>query len=144
MNFSDDDLVVWADYLIDYAEDWDAHFKRYGKFFTQEYWYLLVGVTRAYWDAKPLNLTAAKDQMRGLQGKDDSVKDDRIAEAIDAGLIVKKKFAELEPPIQEQLGGADGRRIFLIPTPILERELRLHLSSTLGKAVETLRGFGKK
>ena len=90
---------MWAEFLIDYAEDWDAHFKRYGKFFTQEYWYLLVGVTQAFWDAKPLNLTAAKDQMRGLQGRDDSVKDDRINEAINAGLITKKKFDELDPAI---------------------------------------------
>src|ERR1035441_6217733 len=93
--FSNDDLIVWAEFLIEYAEDWDAHFKRYGKFFTQEYWYLLVGVTQAFWDQKPLNVNASKARMRGLQDMDESVKDARIADAIEAGLIVKQKYSEL-------------------------------------------------
>jgi len=150
MKFSDDDLVVWADCLIEYAENWDEHFKRYGNFFTQEYWYLLMGVTRAYWDQDPLCVAAAEDQMVGLQGKDESVKKDRIKNAIKAGLIQEKKtFVQLSPKLQEKLkeqhdDADDARKRYLIPTPLLEKVLRLHLATTLGRAVEMLRGFTKK
>jgi hypothetical protein len=142
--FPDASLIAWADFLRDYAEDWDAHFKPYGPFFTQEYWYLLVGVTEAYWGKIPLIVAGAKSQLRGLIGVDDKTKDARIKEAIDAKLIVKLSYDDLDGSIRAKLGNVDRRYMYLVPTTLLERQLRSHLSNTLRAAIDTLQELPQK
>jgi hypothetical protein len=138
VKFSDRHLLMWADCLEDYAENWDDHFKKHGKFFTQEYWYLLVGIMRAYWVGEPLNVAGAKDSIRGLQGYDDRAKDARISAAIDAGLIYKSDYKELSPELQTSLGEIDRRYKFLLPTAALENAMRSHLAATLAMAIDAL------
>ncbi|MGX1165751.1 hypothetical protein AB7M16_002017 [Bradyrhizobium sp. USDA 372] len=138
-NFSDDILLDWADFLRDYAENWDDHFKQYGDdFFTQEFWYLLVGIVEAYWRKDPMNLATAKSEIRGLKKADDKTKNTRIKAAEDAGLIKRRSFAELSDEIRQNMGAGDNRKTYLIPTPRLEKELRAHLSETLSEAMQKL------
>jgi hypothetical protein len=131
---SDGELLEWAQCLVDYAQDWDDHFKVYGKFFTQEYWYLLVRVTEASWKNEPQNVQQTKDRMDGLEGHDDRTKDDRIEQAIARGLIYKVKYDQLDQALKKRFGTVDGRSTLLLPTEILENLMRSHLSATLRKA----------
>lgn len=137
--FSDESLLDWADFLRDYAENWDNHFKQFGEeFFTQEFWYLLVGIVEAYWRKEPMNLATAKSEIRGLKKADDKTKNTRIKAAEKAGLIVRFQFADLDEDIRRNLGEGDKRYTYLIPTTLLEKELRAHLSETLSEAIQKL------
>lgn len=127
-----DHLRKWMTFLEGYADNWDECFTaEFGdKFFTQEYWYLFVNVTRACWDMKPLHLSAAKRQIRGLANCDDQTKTKRIQDAQKAGLIDTITYQECRkrfPTFVEK----DKRKTFVIPTPALEDILRKHFSTTL-------------
>lgn len=138
--YSDQDLTAWADCLVEYAEDWDRHF---GKFFTQEFWYILVPVTVGYWNNTPLSIGAVKQQMKGLAGSNERTKDERINKAIEAGLLTKCPFGQLEKSLQKRLEEADRRLVYLLPTLELQTKMREHLSTTLSGACDALAGIGR-
>ncbi len=133
--YTDQDLSAWADCLVDYAEDWDLHF---GKFFTQEFWYILVPVTLGYWNKSPVSIGAAKEQMKGLAGSTERTKENRINEAIKAGYLTKCSFVDLDKSVQERIEDVDRRIVYLLPTPQLETKMRKHLTTTLSGALEAL------
>jgi hypothetical protein len=137
--YSDQELSIWADCLVEYAEDWDAHF---GKFFTQEFWYILVPVTVGYWNKTPLTVGAVKEQMKGLAGSDDRTKDLRIGAAIQAGFLTKCSFANLDKSLQERIEDTDGRLRYLLPTRMLQTKMHQHLSTTLSSVREALAAVG--
>ena len=62
----------------------------------------------------------------------------RIKAAEKAGLIIRLPFAELGEEIRQNLGDGDKRFTYLIPTTLLERELRAHLSETLSEAMQKI------
>ena len=137
--YSDQDLSTWADCLVDYAEDWDLHF---GKFFTQEFWYILVPVTLGYWNRSPLSIGAVKEQMKGLSGSTERTKEKRISDAINAGFLTKCSFGELDKAIQERIEDIDRRIVYLVPTPQLQAKMHKHLTTTLSGAIEALAAVG--
>ena len=42
-----DELIDWMDALEFYARDWDQTFGEQTNYFTQEFWYMLIGCVRA-------------------------------------------------------------------------------------------------
>ncbi len=113
------DLLVWADVLEFYGRDWDTTFDRRPSYFTQEFWYLLVLCTRAYWQGEPMNVGAACQAMKTGSSR---TREARINTAVDDGFLVKAKSSQ------------DARSTVLKPSPLLEAKIKGHLQRTLAHA----------
>ncbi len=110
------DLLTWMDALEDYARDWDRTFENKPTYFTQEFWYMLVGCMRAHWAGKPMTVGQLVMAMKSGSTR---TREDRIKRAVDDGYLMKTK------------SGGDGRSTVVIPTPSLEALLEGHLDRTL-------------
>ncbi|WP_106640094.1 hypothetical protein [Allosphingosinicella vermicomposti] len=111
-----DDIIMWAQALEDYARDWDATFENRPDYFTQEFWYLLVGCMIANWRGRPMTISAACQAMKSGSNR---TREERIKRAVDDGFLVKERTAD------------DGRATIIKPTPMLEERMRAHLERTL-------------
>jgi hypothetical protein len=110
---SDTELEAWADALVDYARDWDATFENRPGYFTQEFWYLLVGCMIADAHGRPMTVSAACQVMKSGSNR---TREERIKRAVDDGYLIKSKA---------------GRAAIVRPTPKLEAMIRGHLERTL-------------
>lgn len=109
------ELVVWAKALEDYARDWDETFEKRPGYFTQEFWYLLVGCMIANWNGRPMTMSQACQQMKSGSNR---TREERIKRAVDDGFLVKER------------AGDDGRSALVRPTPKLEQLMVGHLQRT--------------
>ena len=97
------DLVAWMDALEFYARDWDESFGGRPRYFTQEFWYMLVGCLRADWAGHPLTVSQLAHSMKSGSNR---TREERIKRAVDDGYLIKEKGAD------DGAGGdreADGR-----------------------------------
>lgn len=109
------ELIVWAKALEDYARDWDETFEKRPGYFTQEFWYLLVGCMIANWNGRPMTMSQACQQMKSGSNR---TREERIKRAVDDGFLVKER------------AGDDGRSALVRPTPKLEQLMVGHLQRT--------------
>lgn len=110
-----DELMVWAQALEAYARDWDETFDKRPGYFTQEFWYLLVGCMIANWNGRPMTMSQACQQMKSGSNR---TREERIKRAVDDGFLVKER------------AGDDGRAALVRPTPKLETMMVGHLQRT--------------
>lgn len=122
------ELVAWMDALEFYARDWDDAFGGRPSYFTQEFWYMLVGCLRADWAGHPLTVSQLAHSMKSGSNR---TREDRIKRAVDDGYLVKEKDT------------ADGRNAIVRPTPELEALIIGHLQRTLARTREKLAGPGR-
>lgn len=109
-------IIDWARALESYARDWDGIFENRPNYFTQEFWYLLVGCLIAHWQGKPLTVGAACQAMKTGSNR---TREERIQRAVRDGYLVKERAAD------------DHRSAVVRPSPQLEEMLRAHLVRTL-------------
>ncbi|WP_022693900.1 helix-turn-helix domain-containing protein [Ponticaulis koreensis] len=109
-------LIDWMDALEFYARDWDETFGSRSAYFTQEFWYMLVGCVRAHWAGNPLTVSQLAHTMKSGSNR---TREERIKKAVDDGYLEKAKDAK------------DGRATVVIPTPELESLVTGHLQRTL-------------
>jgi hypothetical protein len=122
---SDDDLLRWAGVLESYARDWDRTFENRPNYFTQEFWYLLVGCLIAHWNGKPMTVGAACQIMKSGSNR---TREERLKRAVEDGYLAKERT------------GTDGRAAIVRPTPKLEQLMREHFARTLDEARQLLNG----
>ncbi|MCJ9428023.1 hypothetical protein [Kordiimonas marina] len=115
---SDAQLVAWIDALEAYARDWDATFEGQPYYFTQEFWYLFVGVVTNAWRGRPVTVSAANQFMKTGSTR---TREERIKKAVQDGFLLKVP------------GNDDKRTMFLTPSPELERLIRGHLGRTYNR-----------
>lgn len=120
---SDEQLLAWASALEDYARDWDTTFENRPAYFTQEFWYLLVGCMIADWRGKPITVGAACQIMKTGSNR---TREDRVKRAVADGYLMKERDRE------------DRREAIVRPTPKLERIMREHFERTFLKAKAAL------
>ena len=116
-------LVGWAEFLIDYTNDWNATFRN--RFHTEEYWYPFVHCLRGHWAGSPLTMTAACEVMRTGSHR---TRETRVAIAEGRGMLQKRKSA------------SDLRNTLILPTTALETALVGHFSRTLEQLMRLLGG----
>jgi hypothetical protein len=113
-----EEIIAWAHALEAYARDWDDTFENRPGYFTQEFWYLLVGCMIANWRGRPMSVSAACQAMKSGSNR---TREERIKRAVDDGFLVKER------------AGDDGRAAIVRPTPMLEERMRGHLERTLAE-----------
>ena len=109
-------LLLWAQLLEEYARDWDQTFENRPSYFTQEFWYLLVGSMVNNWKGTPLTVSAAAQYMKTGSSR---TREERIKKAVVDGYLTKIKHEH------------DGREAYVVPTPKLEALMCAHLERTL-------------
>jgi len=110
-----EEIIIWAQALEAYARDWDDTFEKRPGYFTQEFWYLLVGCMIANWRGRPMTMSQACQQMKSGSNR---TREERIKRAVDDGFLVKER------------AGDDGRSALVRPTPKLEALMVGHLQRT--------------
>lgn len=121
MTDSRERLVDWMDALEFYARDWDETFGSRSAYFTQEFWYMLVGCVRAHWAGIPLTVSQVAHLMKSGSNR---TREERIKKAVDDGYLEKIKDND------------DGRVTVVIPTAELEQLIIGHLERTLSRVRE--------
>ncbi len=116
-------LLLWAELLEEYARDWDRTFENRPSYFTQEFWYLLVGSLVNHWKGTPLTVSAAAQYMKTGSSR---TREERIKKAVVDGYLTKIRHEQ------------DGREAYVIPTPKLEGIIRAHLERTLATMTDAL------
>ena len=111
----DDVLIAWATVLEQYARDWDVTFEGRPDYFTQEFWYLLVGCLIAHMQGRPMTVSAACQHMKSGSNR---TREERLKRAVDDGYLVKERAS------------VDRREAIVRPTPKLEEAMRSHLART--------------
>ncbi len=112
---SEESLIVWMEALEAYARDWDQVFNNHPHYFTQEYWYLFVGVVTSVWEGKPLTISAACQLMKTGSAR---TREDRLKKAVQDGYLVKVRSE------------GDKRTTLVKPSATLEQLIRGHLERT--------------
>ncbi|WOR16401.1 hypothetical protein RYZ27_06940 [Hyphomonas sp. FCG-A18] len=112
------ELTDWMDALEFYARDWDDTFGAQTNYFTQEFWYMLIGCVRAHWDGSPLTVSQLAQRMKSGSNR---TREERIKRAVDDGYLVKVRDDQ------------DGRAAYVRPTPELEQMVVDHLRRTLDR-----------
>ncbi len=107
-------LLPWAEFLIDYTNDWNATFGNH--FHTEEYWHLFVYCLLGCWKGQPLTMGEACSCIRTGSNR---TREKRISRAINRGMLTKQK------------SGHDLRTTFILTTETLEDLLSKHFSRTL-------------
>lgn len=110
-----EEIIVWAQALEAYARDWDDTFENRPGYFTQEFWYLLVGCMIANWRGRPMTMSQACQAMKSGSNR---TREERIKKAVDDGFLVKER------------AGDDGRAALVRPTAKLEALMVGHLRRT--------------
>ncbi|MBU4163541.1 MAG: hypothetical protein KKF36_05430 [Alphaproteobacteria bacterium] len=118
-----DELIDWMDALELYARDWDQTFGEQTNYFTQEFWYMLIGCVRAHWAGHPLTVSQLTQRMKSGSNR---TREERIKRAVDDGYLIKVRDDQ------------DGRASYVRPTPELETMVIGHLMRTLARVRETM------
>ena len=118
------EIIDWMDALEFYARDWDQTFGEQSNYFTQEFWYMLIGCVRAHWAGSPLTVSQLTQRMKSGSNR---TREERIKRAVDDGYLIKVR--------DEQ----DGRAAYVRPTPELEEMVIGHLQRTLAQVRETMK-----
>jgi len=118
-----DELTDWMDALELYARDWDQTFGEQTNYFTQEFWYMLIGCVRAHWAGNPLTVSQLTQRMKSGSNR---TREERIKRAVDDGYLIKVRDDQ------------DGRAAYVRPTPELESMVIGHLRRTLVQVRETM------
>jgi len=108
-------IMAFVQAQEDFARDWDRTFEGRPDYFTQEFWYLLVGCQMAVWRGRPLTVGQACQMMKSGSNR---TREERIKRAVDDGYLLKEK------------AGEDGRAALVRPTPRLEAALHDHFVRT--------------
>lgn len=114
-SLSNERLLAWARVLEAYARDWDATFENRPAYFTQEFWYLLVGSMIAEWQGKPITVGTACQIMKSGSNR---TREERIKRAVTDGYLIKERT------------GDDRRAAIVRPTPKLAQMMRGHFART--------------
>ena len=117
-------LLPWAEFLVDYTNDWNATFNN--RFHTEEFWYPFTHCLRADWAGRPLTMSEACQAMRTGSNR---TRETRIAIASSRRLLEKKKSE------------SDMRTTLVLPTALLEDRLVGHFSRTLQQLLALLRSL---
>lgn len=117
------EITAWAQALEAYARDWDDAFGNRPGYFTQEFWYLLVGCMIADWRGRPMTMSAACQAMKSGSNR---TREERIKRAVDDGFLTKERTSD------------DGRAAIVRPTPMLEELIVAHLERTLATTLSLL------
>lgn len=120
---SDAGLIAWAGALELYARDWDQTFEGRPDYFTQEFWYLLVGCLVAHIEGRPMTVSAACQSMKSGSNR---TREERLKRAVDDGYLIKERAL------------ADKREAIVRPTPKLEQAMRAHFVRTRQIVAEAL------
>lgn len=118
------DLINWMNALEFYARDWDDTFGGRSSYFTQEFWYMLIGCLRASWEGRPMTVSQLTQAMKSGSNR---TREERIKRAVSDGYLVKVR------------GEDDGRAALVHPTEKLEALVVGHLERTLKKTSDLLR-----
>ena len=125
-----EELIDWMNALEFYARDWDETFQGRSSYFTQEFWYMLIGCVRAHWAGHPLTVSQLAQSMKSGSNR---TREERIKRAVDDGYLVKERDER------------DGRSASVRPTQELENMIIGHLNRTLSRVLENLqRHTGEK
>lgn len=122
------ELMAWMDALEFYARDWDETFDGRPSYFTQEFWYLLIGCIKADWGGNPLTVSQVA---HGMKSGSNRTREERIKRAVDDGYLFKERAEE------------DGRAALVRPTPHLEALIIGHLQRTLARMRDSIHGAPK-
>ena len=117
------ELINWMDALEYYARDWDETFGGRSSYFTQEFWYMLIGCVRAYWEGQPMTVSQLTQAMKSGSNR---TREERIKRAVSDGYLVKVR------------GETDARAALVHPTDKLEQLVVGHLERTKQKITEVL------
>ena len=112
---ADEALIKWAGALELYARDWDETFENRPNYFTQEFWYLLVGCLVAQMKGRPMTVSAACQNMKSGSSR---TREERLKRAVDDGYLIKERALD------------DKREAIVRPTPKLEAMMRAHFIRT--------------
>ena len=117
-------LLPWAEFLVDYTNDWNTTFKKL--FHTEEYWYAFVHSLLGFWKGRPLTMSEACQSMRTGSSR---TKEKRVSLAVTRGMLIKQKSA------------SDLRTTHVLASTILEELLIGHFERTLQELLELTQGF---
>ena len=109
-------LLPWAEYLIDYTNDWNNTFSK--RFHTEEYWYPFVYCLLGCWKGQPLTMSEVCQCMRTGSSR---TKEKRVSLAVSRGMLVKQKSRN------------DLRTTYILTSDVLEELLTSHFSRTLNE-----------
>lgn len=107
-------LLPWAEFLIDYTNDWNNTFSK--RFHTEEYWHPFVNCLIGHWNGEPLTMSEVCQCMRIGSSR---TKEKRISLAVSRGMLVRQKSKN------------DLRTTFILTTTNLESLLINHFNRTL-------------
>lgn len=79
-------LLPWAEFLVEYTNDWNTAFKKL--FHTEEYWYAFVHSLLGSWKGQPLTMSEACQSMRTGSSR---TKEKRVSLAVTRGMLLKRK-----------------------------------------------------
>ena len=107
-------LLPWAEYLIDYTNDWNTTFNK--RFHTEEYWHPFVNCLLGCWKGQPLTMSEVCQCMRFGSSR---TKEKRVSLAVSRGMLTKQKSKN------------DLRTTYILTSSILEELLISHFNRTL-------------
>ena len=107
-------LLPWAEFLVDYTNDWNTTFKKL--FHTEEYWYAFVHSLLGSWKGQPLTMSEACQSMRTGSSR---TKEKRVSLAVTRGMLIKEKSS------------SDLRTTHVLASDALEELLMGHFERTL-------------
>ena len=107
-------LLPWAEFLVDYTNDWNTTFKKL--FHTDEYWYAFVHSLLGSWKGQPLTMSEACQSMRTGSSR---TKEKRVSLAVTRGMLIKEKSS------------SDLRTTHVLASDALEELLIGHFERTL-------------
>ena len=79
-------LLPWAEFSVDYTNDWNTTFKK--RFHTEEYWYALVHSLLGSWKGQPLTTSEACQSMRTGSSR---TKEKRVSLAVTHGILIRQE-----------------------------------------------------
>ena len=115
-------LLPWAEFLVDYTNDWNTTFKKL--FHTEEYWYAFVHSLLGAWKGAPLTMSEACQSMRTGSSR---TKEKRVSLAVTRGMLIKQKSS------------SDLRTTHVLASATLEALLIGHFERTLHKLMALTR-----
>jgi len=115
-------LLPWAEFLVDYTNDWNSTFKNL--FHTEEYWYTFVHSLLGIWKGQPLTMSDACQSMRTGSSR---TKEKRVSLAVTRGMLTKQKSPD------------DQRITHVLASDTLETLLVGHFERTLGDLLKRAR-----
>ena len=107
-------LLPWAEFLIDYTNDWNNTFSK--RFHTEEYWHPFVYCLIGCWKGQPLTMSEVCQCMRIGSSR---TREKRVSLAVSRGMLIKQKSKN------------DLRTTFILTTGNLENLLINHFNRTL-------------